>query len=128
MLAAAVTDAWAELDLARPDPDQRPGRASWWPGPRPTARPLGERLVLDAHRRPGYVYWRQLVGVAMVAGTSDRLRYLRALLWPQAGYLADRSWSMGRHLRRAVRTLDAPIRNRLVELGRRLGRRSGLRA
>jgi hypothetical protein len=126
MLAAAVTEAWTELDLPPPGPDQTlaGGLVTWARSYRP---PLGERTVLDAHRRPGYVYWRQLVGVSMVSGTSDRLRYLRALLWPQRDYLADRSWSMGRHLRRAVRTLDAPIRHRLVELGRRVGRRSGLR-
>ena len=122
-----MTDAWAELRLAQPAPDQDLAAplVAW----AATCRPrLGERLVLDAHRRPGYVYWRQLAGVTMVSGTSDRLRYLRALVWPQAGYLADRSWSMGRHLHRAVRTLGAPIRNRLVELGRRIGQRSGLRA
>ncbi len=127
MLAAAITDAWAELALPRPGPDQPLASelVTWARGYRPS---LAERVVLEAHRRPGYVYWRQLVGVSMVSGGADRLRYLRALLWPQSGYLADRSWSMGRHLRRAVRTLDVPIRNRLVGLGRRIGRRSGLRS
>ncbi len=127
VLATAVVDAWFELGLPQPTTDQPLARdlLTWARSYRPG---LGERLVLDAHRRAGYVYWRQLVGVAVVSGRGARLDYLRALLWPQATYLADRSWSLGRHLRRAIRALDAPLRIRLVASARRLGRRWGWRA
>jgi hypothetical protein len=122
MLAAALTDAWAALDLPRPEADRPPAHdlLDWAGRYRPTSR---ERLVLDAHRRPGYVYWRQLAGVIMVEGVEARLRYLQALAWPQAGYLADRRWSMGGHLRRAGRAVSAPIRHRLVAMARRIGGR-----
>ena len=126
VLALAVTEAWAVLDVDPPGTD-RPGAArlvAWAHTRRPS---MAERVLLDAHRRPGYVYWRQLAGVAVLPGVTDRAQYLRALVSPQSGYLAERSWSLGRHLRRAVRTVDAPVRNRLVAWGRRLGRRSGLR-
>jgi hypothetical protein len=89
--------------------------------------PWSDRVLLAAHRRPGHVYWRQLAGVAVLRSWSDRLAYLRALAWPTSTYLRGRRWSLVDHARRAVRAVDAPIRHRVVQLGRRLGRRFGIR-
>ena len=125
VLATAVLDAWPALDLARPDPDgDLAGQlVDWASRHRPT---LTERLLLDAHRRPGYVYWRQLAGVAV----RPRLARPAAATWapwswPQPDYLADRRWSVASHLRRAGRTLTAPVRNAAVGAARRVRRRGG---
>ncbi len=89
----------------------------------PSAR---ERLLLSAHQRPGYVYWRQLAGLVVVRGTRARVDYLRALALPQQDYLADRRWSIGHHARRAWRAVTSSVRNRLVRTVRRVRRRAGL--
>ncbi len=120
VLADAVSQTWAVLGLASTDPIRTRPVTSWAVGYRPTQR---ERLLLEAHRANGYVYWRQLAGVVVLTGWGPRAHYLAALIWPGPGYLRDRSWSIGQHLRRAVRTIDAPLRHRLVVLGRRVGRR-----
>ena len=119
MLAAAVNETWAALGLAPPDDDATLARGlvTWAANHR--SGPV-DRLVLEAHRRSGYVYWRQLAGVIMVPGLQARREYLLALAWPQSDYLADRRWSWGAHLRRAVRTLGAPVRLRLVARARRV--------
>jgi Uncharacterised nucleotidyltransferase len=120
VLAEAVSQTWSTLGLAAPAPLGAPAITAWATGYRPTA---GERLLLQAHRANGYVYWRQLAGVVVLSGWDQRARYGAALVWPGPGYLRDRSWSMGQHLRRALHTVDAPIRHRLVAVSRRLGRR-----
>jgi hypothetical protein len=119
MLAAAVNDTWTTLGLAPPadHAELARGLVDWARGHR--GGPV-DRLVLAAHRRSGYVYWRQLAGVIMVPGLSARRDYLLALTWPQADYLADRQWSWRGHLRRALRSLSAPVRLRVVATARRV--------
>jgi Uncharacterised nucleotidyltransferase len=86
----------------------------------PTPR---ERLLLAAHRGPGYVYWRQLAGVVVLSGSRPRADYLRALVSPQTSYLTERHWNRRGHARRGWRTLTGPLRHRVVAAARRASRR-----
>ena len=117
VVAVAVRDAWLTLDLRGTDP---PELVSWSRSYSPTAR---ERLLLGAHRRPGYVYWRQLAGVIVLPDAPARGRYLLALALPQPSYLAQRRWSFTYHARRAWRTFNEPVRSKLVGAARWIRRR-----
>jgi hypothetical protein len=83
-----------------------------------------DRVLLAAHRGPGYVYWRQLAGVLVLSGSRERGQYLRALLVPQRAYLRGRDWRAASHARRGWRTLTGPVRHRVVAGARRVGRRA----
>ena len=122
MLAEAVADAPVRLGLTgEAVGNAAAGRA----GPGATRPPTRERVLLAAHRGPGYVYWRQLAGVVVLSGPRPRAAYLRALVAPQASYLTERRWKRGGHVRRGWRTLTGPLRHRVVAAARRATRRAG---
>jgi hypothetical protein len=117
VLAAAVRESWMALDLPRSSAGPVADRLlRWADAARPTRR---ERLLLNAHRRPGHVYWRQLAGVLVIHGGAARARYLLALAFPQSEYRADRRWSVADNARRAWRAVTGPARHRIVAWGRR---------
>ena len=118
LVAEAVLAAPGRLGLQAGG--DRPGPlADWAAGYRPGGR---ERLLLAAHRGPGYVYWRQLAGVVVLSGSRARAAYLWALLSPQSSYLAERRWRRGGHLRRGWHNLTLPVRRRVVATFRRFRR------
>jgi hypothetical protein len=118
LVAEAVAAAPGRLGVAPPTDPPRPLTA-WAQEYRPERR---ERIVLAAHRGPGYVYWRQLAGVIVLSGSRARATYLRALVSPQTSYLTERRWRRGGHLRRGWRTLTSPVRQWLVATARRIRR------
>jgi Uncharacterised nucleotidyltransferase len=122
VLADAVAQAGRRLDLPTGRAAPSPSLTAWAEAYQPDRR---SRLLLAAHRRPGYVYWRQLAGVVVLDGWRDRAGYLRALVSPQSDYLTDRRWTWTGHLRRAWRSLSGPVRHRLVAAARGIRRHLG---
>jgi hypothetical protein len=119
LVAEALAGAPARLGLA--GEEHRSGALAEWA--RTYAPSTRERVLLAAHRGPGYVYWRQLAGVMVLTGSRPRAAYVRALVSPQTSYLTDRHWKRGGHVRRGWRTLTGPVRHRVVAAARRASRR-----
>jgi hypothetical protein len=119
LVAEAVTEAPVQLGLTA---DGRDPLLDWARRHRRTTR---DRVLLAAHRGPGYVYWRQLAGVLVLSGVRDRSRYLGALVVPQRAYLHGREWRTTTHTRRAWRSLTGPVRHRVVAGARRIAHRAG---
>jgi hypothetical protein len=115
VVTAAFTRTWSTLELA-----DHPLVVGWLAVARPTRL---ERLLLTAHVAPGHVYWRHLAALLVLPGLEPRARYLRALVTPQASYLAGRTSSRSDHASRSWRSLSRPVREPLVRTGRRIRRR-----
>lgn len=77
--------------------------ADWARAYRPSP---SERLLLRSHLMPGGTYARRVSAVAVVPGMGPRLRYLRALAWPDRTYLDARGFSWATHVKRSLRFAD----------------------
>jgi len=115
VVSAAFTRTWGTLDLP-----PHPLVQQWLATARPSRL---ERLLLAAHVAPGYVYWRHLAALLVLPGFEARVRYLSAVVAPQASYLEGRTSSLSAHARRSWRSLSRPWRDPLVRAGRRIRRR-----
>lgn len=64
-----------------------------------------ERTILRTYRGSARSYRRTLATLVALQRPSDRLAFLRSILWPDAGYLAQRSLTRRSHAVRGIRKL-----------------------
>jgi Uncharacterised nucleotidyltransferase len=93
IVARAVNLAWDELALTT-----RPPIVEWASRFEPNRY---QRLMLSWHEGPARAFTGQLAALFVLRGTSTRLAYLRAIMFPQRSYLVARGFSARGHFRRA---------------------------
>jgi hypothetical protein len=97
----AIVETYATLGL-------EPSPLSTWAAA--VQVPRVDRLLLRSYLTSARSYTRPLASVAVIPGLRPRLRYLRAVAWPQRSYLAARRWSRTGHVRRALGRLRRTFR------------------
>ena len=112
----ALTRTWRTLDAAA-GPVRR---GSGWPGP---GRPGSNACCCRPTSRPATSTGATLAALLVLPGFEPRVRYLAAIVAPQASYLDRRASSLPAHARRSWRSLNRPVREPLVRTGRRIRRR-----
>ena len=63
---------------------------------------LRERVCLRSYLTAAHSYSRPAASLLVIPGVRPRLRYLRALVFPQRSYLRSRGWDLRAHARRAL--------------------------
>jgi hypothetical protein len=96
----AVDLAWPSLGLA-------PGPFTEW-AERYRASPR-EQWFLRSYLTPARSYTRPAASLFVIKGVGPRVRYARALLFPQRTYLTSRGWRLGHHARRALDALRSTL-------------------
>jgi hypothetical protein len=93
IVARALNLAWDELQLV-----PTPPIVEWARHFEPTSH---QRRMLAWHEGPARAFTGQMAAVLVLRGSSERLAYLRAIMFPQRSYLVARGFSATGHFRRA---------------------------